>query len=87
MDRDFPDRSLNVGNASSAMAMPAVSAIRMSKSDSPINCFAICERFAPTTFRKPISRARIACRPRVKVVKLTQAINRTSSAMPDRMYE
>ena len=87
MDRDFQARLLNVGKASSAMAMPAMHAMRMSKRDSPINWFAICKRFAPTTFRKPTSRARVACRPRVKVMKLIQAINSTSSAMPDRMYE
>ncbi len=87
MDRDLSARLLNVGNVISAMAMPMMSAMKMSKRDSPINWFAICMRPAPTTFRKPTSRARVACRPRVRVMKLTQAINRTRIAMPDRMYE
>ena len=32
------------------MAMPAMSAMVMSKSDSPINCFAICDAFCADDF-------------------------------------
>ncbi len=55
-------------------------AIKVSKTASPINCCIKTPRTAPTTLRTPISLARFTDRAVVKFIKLIQAMSRIKTA-------
>ena len=71
---------LNDGSNSDTSPTASITAMLLSKIDSPRNCRINALRRAPEALRTPTSRARRADRAVARFIKLMQAINRMKKA-------